>query len=59
MKTANIPLYENIAVYKIIVLSVYMLRIHSFSIFTIKTPLGLAALAPLVLLIMKTQTAVL
>jgi len=36
-----------------------MLRIHLFSIFTIKTPRTLAALAPLVLLIVKTLTNVL
>ena len=36
-----------------------MLRIHLFSIFTIKTPRALAALAPLGLLIVKTLTHVL
>ena len=36
-----------------------MLRIHLFSIFTIKTPWALAALAPLCLLIVKTLTNVL
>jgi len=36
-----------------------MLRIHLFSIFTIKTPKALAALAPLGLLIVKTVTNVL
>ena len=36
-----------------------MLRIHLFSIFTIKTPRVLAALTPLGLLIVKTLTNVL
>jgi len=36
-----------------------MIRIQLFSIFTIKTPLILAALAPLGLLIIKTLTIVL
>ena len=36
-----------------------MLRIHLFSIFTIKTPRALAALSPLGLLIVKTLTHVL
>ena len=36
-----------------------MLRIHLFSIFTIKTPLALVALAPLGILIVKTLTNVL
>ena len=36
-----------------------MLRIHLFSIFTIKTPRALAALAPFGLLIVKTQANVL
>ena len=36
-----------------------MLRIHMFSIFTIKTPQPLAALAPLGLLTVKTLTNVL
>ena len=36
-----------------------MLRIHLFSIFTIKMPRALAALAPLGLLIVKTLTNVL
>ena len=46
MKTAKISVYGNIAVYRNIAMSVYncfrldtiMLRIHVFSIFTIKTP---------------------
>ena len=52
MKTANIPVYGNIAVY--INQCVKMLRIHLF--FTIKTPQALAALMPLGLLIVKTLT---
>ena len=36
-----------------------MLRIHLFSIFTIKTPRALAALTPVGLLIVKTLTNVL
>ena len=36
-----------------------MLRVHSFSIFIIKTPQALTALAPLGLVIMKTLTNVL
>jgi len=47
MKTANIPVYGNIAVY-----------IHLFSIFIIKTSWARAALAPLDLLIVKTLTHV-
>ena len=75
MKTANIPVYGNIAVY-IYNIAVYiqycgvytilrclsknrlytkMLRIHLFSIFTIKTPQALTALASIV----KTLTNVL
>jgi len=66
MKTANIPLYGNIAVYIKILhclsinrLYTKMLRIHLFSIFTIKTPRAHAALTPLGLLIVKTLTNVL
>jgi len=36
-----------------------MLRVHVFSIFTIKTPRALAGIAPLGLLIVKTLTNVL
>jgi len=53
MKTANIPIYGNITVYikyYAVCLKIFytkMLRIHLFSIFTIKTPQALVALAPL------------
>jgi len=66
MKIANIPVYGNNAVYIKILrclsknrLYTKMLRIHLFSIFTIKTPRALPALAPLGLLIVKSMTSVL
>ena len=67
MKTAKALVYGNIAVYTNIALSVYncfrldtiMLRIHLFSIVTIKMPQALAALVSLGLLIVKIMTNVL
>jgi len=67
MKPANIQVYGTIAVYirycavclKIDYIHTKMLRIHLFSIFTIKTSWALIALVPLDLLIVKTLTNVL
>ena len=65
MKTATIPVYVIIAVFiqycAVCLKKNYtnMLRIHSFSIFTIKTPWALAALALLGLLIVQTLINVL
>jgi len=66
MKTANIPMYGNIAVYIRYCADCLknrehakMLRILLFSIFTINTARALAALAPLGLLIVNTLTNVL
>ena len=62
MTTANIPVYGHIALYIKYYMSVLkglytnMLKIHLFSVFTIKTPRALAAVAPLDLLISKTLT---
>ena len=61
MKTANIPVYGHIALYIKYYMSVLkrlytnMLKIQ-FSVFIIKTPQALAAVAPLDLLISKTLT---
>ena len=52
-------MYGNIALYVYNRLYTKMLRIHLFSISTIKTPRALAAVDPLGLLTMKTLTNVL
>jgi len=65
IKAANIPVYGNIAVYGILRwlsknrLYTKMRRIHLFSVFTIKRPQPLAALAHLGLLNVKTLKTVL
>jgi len=65
MKTANIPVYGNVACMEISRfltknrLYTKMLRIHVFSVVTIKTPQALAALVPLGFLIVKTLTDIL
>jgi len=46
MKTANIPVY-GIFASKLNILKTKILRMHVFSIFTIKTPETLATLTPL------------
>ena len=63
MKTVKIPVYENIAVfikYCAVCLKhrlyTYMLRGHLFSIFIVKMPQALAALASLGLLIVNALT---
>ena len=59
MKTADIPVYENIASVSKNRLYIKILRIHLFSVFTIKAPRDHAAFRPLGLLIVKTLTNVL
>ena len=60
IKTANIAVYLNTAEYEnsgpVWLKEIKMLRIHFFSIFTMKTTRALDALTPLGLLIVKTLT---